>query len=278
MIPLIALLLQVGPAPTVEPISPIPEELQEQRRRTRARENAYVEILPQTSRLAQCLSRTRTDPVGAASEARAWLEAAAGAERGDAAQCLGVAQTQLDLGSEAAATFMLALEATPAEDRRARGIRGGLAGGALLAGGDAAGALALLDAAWADAQAAGQDTVLGQIALDRAIALVALDRVEEAGAALETARTALPDNPQTWLLSATLSRRLGNLDQAQAQIERAEILAPLDPAVDLEAGVIAALAGHDDIARRSWRSVIDASPGSDAAETAQTYLDQLDMP
>jgi len=278
MIPLVVLLLQVGPAPTVEPISPIPEELQEQRRRTRARENAYVEVLAETSWLAQCLARTRTDPGGAASEAEAWLAAASGSERGDAAQCLGVAQTQLGRQSESAETFMLALEATPRDDRRARAIRGGLAGGALLAKGDPAGALALLDTARTDAQAAGQDTILGQIAIDRAIALVALDRLDEAGEALGTARTALPDNPQTWLLSGTLSRRLGNLAEAQVQIERAEILAPLDPAIDLEAGVIAAMAGRDADARKSWRSVIDAAPGTDAAATAQAYLDQLDMP
>lgn len=278
MIPLIVLLLQVGPAPTVEPISPIPYELQEQRRRTRARENAYVEVLTETSRLAQCLTRTRADPGAAAGEAEAWLAAASGAERGDAAQCLGVAQAQLGQASESKATFMLALEATPHSDHRARAIRGALAGGALLTTGDTAGALALLDAARADAETAGHDTVLGQIAIDRAIALVALDRLGEAAAALDTARTTLPDNPQTWLLSATLSRRLGKLEEAQAQIERAEILAPLDPAIDLEAGVVAAMAGRDDVARRSWRSVIDAAPDSEAAATAQAYLDQLDLP
>lgn len=284
MTPLIVLLLQVGPMPTTEPISPIPDELYEQRERTRARQNAYVEVLPPTSRLAQCLTRTRQDPGGAANEAETWLAAASGGERGDAAQCLGVAQAQLGQQGEAAETFLLARDATPGADHRARALRGGLAGGALLAQGDPAGALALLDAARVDAQAAGgegaagQDAILGQIAIDRAIALVALDRIDEAGAALDTARAALPENAQAWLLSATLSRRIGNLDEAQARIERAAILAPLDAAVGLEAGVIAAMSGRDDAARKSWRSVIDAAPGSEAAATAQTYLDQLDTP
>lgn len=279
MTPLIVLLLQVGLAPTVEPISPIPDELYEQRRRTRARENAYVEVRPETSRLTQCLARTREDPGGAASEAQAWLAAASGGERGDAAQCLGVAQAQLGQRSRSADTFLLAHETTPPDDHRARALRGGLAGGALLAQGDAAGALALLDAARTDAQAAGggavEAAIVGQIAIDRAIALVALDRLDEAGAALDTARTALPDNTQAWLLSATLSRRLGNLDEAQAQIQRAAILAPLDPAIGLEAGVIAAMAGRDDAARKSWRSVIDLAPGSESAKAAQAYLEQL---
>lgn len=284
MSPLLVLLLQVGPMPTTEPISPIPDELYEQRERTRARQNAYVEVLPPTSRLAQCLTRTRQDPGGAESEAEAWLAAASGGERGHAAQCLGVAQAQLGQQSAAAETFLLARDATPRGDHRARALRGGLAGGALLAQGDPAGALALLDVARTDAQATGgeaalgQDAILGQIAIDRAIALVALDRLDEAGAALDTARAALPDSAQAWLLSATLSRRLGNLDEAQARIERAAILAPLDAAVGLEAGVIAAMSGRDDAARKSWRSVIDAEPGSDAAATAQAYLDQLDTP
>lgn len=284
MTPLIVLLLQVGPMPTTEPISPIPDELYEQRERTHARQNAYVEVLPPTSRLAQCLTRTRQDPGGAANEAEAWLAAASEGERGDAAQCLGVAQAQLGQQGEAAETFLLARDSTPGGDHRARALRGGLAGGALLAQRDPAGALALLDAARADAQAAGgegaagQDAILGQIAIDRAIALVALDRVDEAGAALDTARAALPENAQAWLLSGTLSRRLGNLNEAQARIERAAILAPLDAAVGLEVGVIAAMSGRDDAARKSWRSVIDAAPGSEAAATAQTYLDQLDTP
>ncbi|RXZ64594.1 tetratricopeptide repeat protein [Pelagerythrobacter rhizovicinus] len=275
---LLALLLQVGPAPAIEPISPIPEELQEQRERTRARRNAYVEVLPETSRLAQCLTRTREDPGAAANEAHEWLTAAGGPDRGDAAQCLGVAQARLGQQSQAAGTFLQARDATPPGDHRARALRGGLAGGALLAQGNPAGALELLDVARVDAQAAGEEAILGQIAIDRAIALVALERLEEAETALETARAALPDNVDAWLLSATLSRRHGKLDEAQARIERAAVLDPLDPGVGLEAGVIAAMAGRDDAARKNWRSVIEAAPGSDAAATAQAYLEQLDAP
>ena len=52
-------------------------------------------------------------------------------------------------------------------------------------------------------------------------------------------------------------------------------LAPLDPEVGLEAGVIAALGGRDEAARKSFTSVIHAAPGSDLARRAQQYLDQL---
>ncbi|WP_338446919.1 hypothetical protein V5F89_03755 [Pelagerythrobacter marensis] len=275
MTPLLALLLQVGPAPTLEPISPLPPEM-EQQRADRARRDAYVEVGPPTSRLAQCLARTRRDPGGAVEEAEAWLASASGAERGDAGQCLGVAQAQLGQGAASAETFLAARDATPADDRRARALRGALAGGALLAEGDPAAALALLDTAREDARAAAEGEIAGQIAIDRAIALVALDRADEAADALAAARAALPDNAQAWLLSATLSRRAGDLAEAQVRIERAAVLAPLDPAVGLEAGVIAAMAGRDEAARRSWRSVIEAAPGSQAAIAAQRYLDRLD--
>ena len=271
--PILAILLQVGPAPTTSPVSPLPPEMLEQRERSRR--DAYVEVGPETSRLAQCLARTRTDPGGAIEEAEAWLEQASGGERGDAGQCLGVAQTQVGQRADAADTFLAARDATGQDDQRARALRGGLAGGALLAEGDAAGAIALLDQAQADADAAGEASIRGQIAIDRAIALVALDRTGEAASALDTARTAVPDNAQAWLLSATLSRRDGDLATAQTRIERAAMLAPLDPAIGLEAGLIAALSGRDEAARRSWQSVIEAVPGSAEAATAQGYLDQL---
>jgi tetratricopeptide (TPR) repeat protein len=268
-------MLQVGPAPTVEPISPLPPEMQQQREMSRR--NAYVEVLPETSRLARCLAQTRTDPGRAVDEAEAWLAEATDADaRGDAGQCLGVAQAQLGQREAAAETFLAARDATPADNPRGRALRGALAGGALLAGGDAEGALALLDRAQADAETAGDATIRGQIAIDRAIALVALGRADDAAAALDVARTALPDNGQAWLLSATLARREGDLAEAQTRIERAAELAPLDPAVGLEAGVIAVLAGRDDAARQSWRSVIEAAPDSAEAATAQAYLDQLE--
>lgn len=81
-----------------------------------------------------------------------------------------------------------------------------------------------------------------------------------------------------WLLSATLSRRLNRLTEAQTQIEKAAELRPTDPAIALEAGLIAVFAGRIDAARKSWRSVIAIAPNSDSAGTARGYLAQLDPP
>jgi Flp pilus assembly protein TadD len=85
----------------------------------------------------------------------------------------------------------------------------------------------------------------------------------------------VPDDAQAWLLSATLSRRTGDLGTAQAQIERAAALEPRDPAIGLEAGVIAALGGRDDTARKSFESVVAAAPDSPQGTAAKQYLAQL---
>ena len=132
--------------------------------------------------------------------------------------------------------------------------------------------------ALADTQTGLDARQRGGIQIDRARALVALDRPDEAAEALADARVSAPGNHQAWLLSATLSRRQGRLVEAQSQIEKAAELFPVDPEIGLEAGVIAMLAGREDAARKSWESAIRAGPGTPAAKTAQGYLDQLGPP
>jgi len=159
--------------------------------------------------------------------------------------------------------------------RALRARLGAMAGNAQLVSGDAAAALLSLDGAVVDARAAGVPALLGGIAVDRARALVALGKPQEAVSALAEARASQPGDAQTWLLSATLSRRLGDLAQAQSQIEAAAKLAPTDPDIGLEAGAIAVLSGHEDAARKSWDSVVAAAPASEAANRARAYLAQL---
>ena len=70
-------------------------------------------------------------------------------------------------------------------------------------------------------------------------------------------------------------RRLERLGEAREQIAQAALLAPRDPAVGLEAGVIAALSGREQEARRSFESVLLVAPDSDEAKRARGYLEQL---
>jgi Flp pilus assembly protein TadD len=153
-----------------------------------------------------------------------------------------------------------------------------MAGNASLAKGAPNLALGDFDKARADALAVGDKQLAGDIQVDRSRALVALGREDEARMALDEARNTSPQNAEAWLLSATLYRRQGNLIEAQAKIEQAALLAPSDPEIGLEAGVVAVLGGREDAARRSWQSVQTIAPGTPAAETAAGYLAQLDKP
>ena len=227
-------------------------------------------------RLTVCLDQARTDPATAIVTADTWLAEATGAQRSAPQQCLGTAYVSLLRWDAAEGAFVAARDAQPADRALERAKLGAMAGNAALGAQHAAAALPLLDQALVDARAASQTELAGSIAADRARALVALDREEEAGAALADARRDAPQLANVWLLSATLARRLDALDEAQGYIETAAALAPQDAAVGLEAGVIAALGGRDDVARASWRSVIDMAPTSPAASTAANYLAQLD--
>jgi tetratricopeptide (TPR) repeat protein len=234
---------------------------------------------PQTfeapSRLQACLSAATDDPAAALDTANAWLRDAKGSQQAEPRLCLGWAYTTQERWDDAERDFLAGRDIAAASDHLLRARLGGMAGNSALAAGAAAGALPLLDAAHADALATGDSHLAGDIAIDRARALVALKRDSDAATALAEARTASPDNAFGWLLSATLSRRLGQLAQAQTQIETAVQLQPMDPEIGLEAGVIAVLSNHGAAAAKSWRSVIAAAPDSPSADTARSYLAQL---
>jgi Flp pilus assembly protein TadD len=68
---------------------------------------------------------------------------------------------------------------------------------------------------------------------------------------------------------------MGQLQQARQEIETAVALDKSDPAIGLEAGVIAELAGDDAAARQSWKSVVAAAPDTPEAKSANAYLAQI---
>lgn len=262
---LLPLLAQVGPSGAL-PQAPLPDR----------HSKSAPAVTAQPNRLKDCLDLAMLRPADAIEVAEVWLaEAKSMTDRAGAKQCKALALTRIEGWSEAGALFLSARDDTPAHENGERARLGAMGGNALIVSGDMPGALAALDLARADANAAGDSKLGGVIQIDRARALVALDRSDDAAAALKEAREAVPANASAWLLSATLSRRMGKLGEAQAQIERAAELMPIDPEVGLEAGVIAVLSGRDEAARKSWQSVLKAAPGSPAAKTAQLYLDQL---
>ncbi|SLK09826.1 tetratricopeptide repeat protein [Novosphingobium mathurense] len=271
------MLAQVGPTAGygASPASQLPLEIIE-KKQDEARKRAVQEMpRPTAPRGAGCMAAAEASPERTVQVARDALNQAVGREKVRAGLCLGVALSDLDRWGEAQQAFVNARDATEADDHQTRARLGAMAGNAALAQGDAAQALMLLGPAASEAKLAEDNALTASIALDRARALVAVDRPDEAADALTRAREAEPDNAQAWLLSATLSRRQNKLIEAQTQIEQAAGLAPRDAEIGLEAGVIAALSGNDGAARRSFNSVLALAPGSDLATRAQGYLDQL---
>lgn len=280
---LLPLIAQIGPASALPSAtrpyaSALPLEIIEKKdkqdRDRRAREAQTVAMPVGIGGNAGCMSAVEANPERSAELARAALGDAIGRERVRAGLCLGVALSGLDRWDEARTAFVNARDAADSADHASRARLGAMAGNAALAAGQAGQALSLLAPAATDAKIAGDGELTATIALDRARALVAVKQPGEAASALAEARAAQPGNAQAWLLSATLARRENRLAEAQTQIEKAASLAPQDPEIGLEAGVIAMLSGNEQAAWRSWNSAISAAPRSDAAVTARTYLSE----
>lgn len=226
-------------------------------------------------RLSVCLDHARTDPATAIAEASNWAVGVTGPDASYPQQCLGLAYTMLLRWDAAEQAFLMARDAAGENAHFRRAQLATMAGNAALAQGRPADALVSLDSAANDAVAAGDDGLRAMVEVDRARAQVAQGREAEAEATLAAARTLDAQSPLAWLLSATLARRLGKLDEAQGYIETAAMLSPDYPEIGLEAGVIAMLAGRTDAAEASWRSVIALAPDSDEAASARSYLAEV---
>jgi tetratricopeptide (TPR) repeat protein len=224
------------------------------------------------------MDRARNDPTTAISEASQWEKETGGTDRSEAQQCLGMAYTALLRWDAAERAFLAAREAAPADAHFRKAQLAAMAGNAALAESRGAAAQVALALAVSDAEASG-DTGMQAIArIDLARALVLQGDTARAEQELASARSLDAQSPYAWLLSATLARRLGKLDEAQGYIETAAKLAPDYPEIGVEAGVIAMLAGQEDAAKKSWQSVIELDPGGEAAATAREYLAQLETP
>ena len=273
-----ASLMQIGPAtmPMRPSDLPIPRRRDPEKQR-QAEKEAGLERpnLPEQDRLAYCLQKAATDPDAAMVEAQTWLgESRDSGQQVRANQCLGMLRSNAGDFDGALEAFAQAVSGVPKEQEVAAVPLMAMAGNAALAGGNAEQALGWFDRALA-IKGFADNAALGAMQSDRSRALVALGRLAEAGGALDEAHRLAPEDPEGWLLSATLARRNGELDRAQRDIEIAAKYGPRDPQVGLEAGVIAVLSGRDDAARKSWESVVSADKDGDAGKTARAYLEQL---
>lgn len=219
----------------------------------------------------ECTTLARTDPASALSEASLWAQQKKGGFLARA--CQGIAMANDFRFAEAVPVLTEAAKGADAlKDQR--GPRyWAMAGNAAIAASLPAEALTAIDTALASPLLA--NTERGECQVDRARALVQLNRDADAVDALATARQVSPENGMAWLLSATLSRRINKLPEALGFIQTAASLLPHEPAVALEAGNIAAAAGDEPAARKQWEQVVAIAPKSRQAETAKARLAEL---
>ena len=218
----------------------------------------------------ECTTLARTDPPSAIMEASLWAQ-----QGGDylAKACHGLALANDFRFAEAAPLFIDAARgADNKSDIRAARFWA-QAGNAYIAEGMTTDAMGALDTALKSTAPTGAERA--DIEVDRARALVALNRTDDAVVALANARQLAPENGTAWLLSATLARRMNKLPDALGFVQTAASLSPRDAAVALEAGNIAIAAGDEGAARKQWEQVIKIAPNSRQATTAQAQLAAL---
>lgn len=224
------------------------------------------------ARLQQCLDTAMADPADGVKRANEWAVAGGSFS---ALQCRGFAHARAEQWDLAMTAFDTGATEALKSGRNADAARlWAQAGNAALAGGQAASALSYLDSALATGMA---DTLArGEAFLDRARANVALGKAERARTDMDQALILAAADPLTWLLSATLARRMNDLARAAKDIAQAATLSPDDASVALEQGNIAVLSGDDAGARAAWTRAVKLGPGTPQADAAKASIAQLD--
>lgn len=218
-------------------------------------------------RFAQCAALAQTAPEQAVAAAEAWRIDGGGV---DARQCLGLAYVGQARWAPAAAVYeQAAREAAENSDPRLADLWV-QAANAWIAADEPTRAIEALDAALATGTLL--DELRGEVHLDRARALVALDNPDGARAEIDQGLALVPDDPFGWYLSAALAQRQGQMERAGSDIARALEMAPDDPDILLFAGTVAGLNGDFATARRHYEEVMRIAPDSAAAQSARTAL------
>ncbi|PZU58017.1 MAG: hypothetical protein DI547_11400 [Sphingobium sp.] len=218
-----------------------------------------------------CLDAGTGNPDEGARFAEAWRVDHGGFR---ARECLGFSLAKGERWTPATVAFEQAAD----EAERGGSVPDGArlwaqAGNAALAGGDPAKARAHFDAALARGLPDG--IAKGEVYLDRARALVALNQPQAARADMDRAIMQAPQDPLAWLLSATLARRMKDLPLARKHVAQAVKLSPDDASVALEEGNVAILSDQPDAARAAWDRAVKIAPDSVSGKAASANLAEL---
>lgn len=219
----------------------------------------------------RCLDLSRTDPAAAVVDANRWRLSGGGAA---ARQCEGLAEAAQGHWPLAAAAFEAAARAAELAHDDKVATYWAQAGNAWLAAADPTRARMALDAAIASGNLTGQ--ALGEARLDRARALVAAGDLDAARSDIDAALAGVDGDPLSWLLSATLARRVGDIQRAKKDVAEALRRSPDDASVQLEAGNVAALARDEAGARAAWAEAVRLAPNDARGTAALAALRQFD--
>lgn len=270
--------LQVGPAgtptpnqaPVAQPERPAPAAPAPTRQRPGAGASGDRTLPP---RYRSCIDQVRAEPEAAVRAANAWLIDGGGLL---ARQCLGLAYVALERWAPAATVYEQAAAAAATANDLGRGDFLAQAGNAWLAAGEPSRAVLAFDSALA-AGGIG-DGLRGEIHLDRARAMVALNNLTAARQDIDRSAALVPGDAMVWFLSAELARRENDLARAQTDIQRAMSLAPDSPDITLLAGTIAGQRGDMERAEALYRRVAQQAPNSDAGRAALASLATIQRP
>jgi tetratricopeptide (TPR) repeat protein len=271
VIPFLLALAAVQTAPAATPVqAPNAASPAAQAPAPTASPPASPEEIAAQARYGECTALVRSEPQRAIDTANAWRLQGGGLYP---RMCLGLAYVALGRWAPAATVYEQAAQDADRlhDSRRADFLV--QAGNAWLAGGEATRAINDFDAALATANLT--DQLRGEVHVDRARALVALNNLAGARENLDRAMQLVPSDPFAWYMSAALARRESNLARAQTDIARAMQLAPDNPDVALLGGTIAGLAGNMTEAERLYRQVADGAPNTEAGRAARASLETL---
>lgn len=230
-------------------------------------------------RYRECVTVVETDPAKAVDLAARWRDVGGGIP---AKHCLGLAL--FDSGKAKNAAVAFAQAAAELESGKSQLLGGpihrtpetvaalyGQAGNAALVADDPAAAYQHFSRALhlVEDEPGPQR---GNLLIDRARALAAMNDFKLARADLDKAIGDLPRAVDAWLLRAAAHRQLGQTRAAREDVETAARLAPDEPEVLLERATQAARAGDIAAAEADWRKIVEIAPDSPAAGTARENL------
>ena len=215
----------------------------------------------------RCLLLTKTDPDAAFDMALAWQDLGGGDAAG---HCVAAALVGLKIYSEAALRF----EKLAQSSRNDAPVRAGILSQAAQAW--------LLDNNPERAESVLNAAILLQptdarLHVDRAVAYADMKKNAAAIKDLSLAIKHDATLAEGYVFRASAFRRLKKFSAAKSDIEQALRLDPKHAAGLLERGILHRLKGNKAGARQDWLNILKLAPGTPAARSAQSNLENMDV-